>query len=1255
MKSAQQIQEERFEKALFPSNIKADGKNFQDRLHFLGQFSAFLNFYDTQNKKRGSWQPILMKDPLILLANIAQTDVKGREAIFIQSVNSLKILVAKKQKEASIGPRIQLLFQQLTELFIMLERWAFYMDKFNHDYPLATYLLQEIKNKQAENLQALFAFQNALNKAQLFNGVEAVKSEVTQVFQTELWTENAAKKAFWKVLNIPINEEKESKQKALKSLSLTAMVEVLDAFGTTFFTFLTHVVHEAKLEFKTFEGKPSQFPDTVLLRAFAELLGIQQEQLNQFSSRHLNFYYQQVLKQKLKQAKADRLFATIQISPKKSFFELEKNTLFQAGLDEHKEEILFQTRDKNNLYPVQVNECIALSVKQEQDYQKLLLTKIEKPSGLQKNKQGILQAFPTFGRETAQAVSQQMGIAFASPILFLKEGQRTIRLLFEVEHYPQLIEQFQCAQFFLSTEKAWLSISPQINVLNELQTQQTETIALDISLDEKADPIVPFAKNPDGYTSHWPLFKMVFNQFVNLANPIKIIGLKIEVLVKGMKQLELYNDFGKLNAKKPFQAFGPAPSIGRNFIVGSQELFSKPLHLLNLQFNWAALPSGNDFEAYFKAYNDYLTRQEEEKESANVSSQLAKTPLSGVLGSAAAKSVTPAVTVEENRYFNNLCFKGEFSSLSQGEWISETAFEKSGEELAPFDFENYEPNASCQVYENFAQGNGLQLFSTSGSNCSLTSSSSFTASCDDQHRLFDVLPNLQAKELLYNDESQSGFLKLELTSPEAGFGAEMYPLVVADVALQNAANAAQKNTTAPKLTPPNIPFSPTVKGVQVNYHASYAYDFSENDTYLIDCFTYSPFGNVQLYGEALTSAESKERLLMTLGDSNQNENATIPIHLPFVYQAAQFINLSGLEGNEALQLYFEFASNNKKLNQLNQFTCKALNSNVWQDIKVISDGTNGFRCHGILKLQIPVSVSQESPFMQKNGSWLSIGVQEVAELFADTLYLATNGVELERCGTSFLSSTQVLSLAPNQLKIPQSVSKEVAKVVQAFPSYGGAKAENEEAFYKRVSNRIKTKNRLLSITDCHRIVKQAFPTVFYQSVNYDKSNKQSCIYLLKQIDEKQSDQLFQPFFSQCELLAIQEELQHKAADFCRFVVQNFEVSYVAVQAKIKLQIGTPEGLLDEISNQINRYLAPWIKGTKSPIKLQEALTSLQLIKFIHTFKGVEEVEELSFLQFQKVAHESNGDLLQNKSLQSVSVSQSEVLLPYGHHFLTLAT
>ncbi|WP_430410649.1 hypothetical protein [Kordia sp.] len=602
------------EQALVPKSNLIDGRSEKDQLRMLVDFASLFNFYEQDNTINGNWSPFLLKDPVFLVASIAKTSFKKAYTLFVNTCIQLQQLL-KKTVEASVLSNVfNQLFEQLTNVFQTIEGWTNFMKNSSYEYNLKTYVINNVKETYSLLLWSLLEFQQALTKETIIPYVLPVNTFAFENYDQKIWKQSKGKTPYWNVLGLPTfpceDDDPNSTQKCFYISNITAddVFTALQYTGKKVFSFYSNCISYADTELENIKEIPGHFPDTLLLRTFTSLLKIYQTQFNSLATSHLNFYYRDILLQTPKSMVADTVFASCELTKKINTYRLQKNIAFAAGVDANKQPILFETTNATSLNPAKIVTAYTLTTgKNDVSNTQLYLDKLPPVNVVTKDESGIVQQWHTFGsQQTPKGTAQNMSFAFGSPLLYLAEAKtRTITLIITLSNdaYSDIIQ--NNTDFYLSTADAWFKVLTPKRTISIENNVATLTITL-----ANTDPVITaFTKNPDKYTSNWPLFKMSFSAYETTAAAPTISSIKINVDVVELQNFQLYNDFGALDATKPFQFLGPSPNVNENFMVGSNEVFSKPFSSLSLTLTWSPFSAGFDFGSYYKEYNDYLTNK----------------------------------------------------------------------------------------------------------------------------------------------------------------------------------------------------------------------------------------------------------------------------------------------------------------------------------------------------------------------------------------------------------------------------------------------------------------------------------------------------------------------------------------------------------------------------------------------------------------------------------------------------------------------
>jgi hypothetical protein len=92
---------------------------------------------------------------------------------------------------------------------------------------------------------------------------------------------------------------------------------------------------------------------------------------------------------------------------------------------------------------------------------------------------------------------------------------------------------------------------------------------------------------------------------LSLFDRVGLSALSLQVQVRGLRDLSVHNQLGRLDPSKPFTPFGPLPTTASYLVVGAPELARKRIDRLTLNFRWSGLPAGSGgFEHHYAGYGN---------------------------------------------------------------------------------------------------------------------------------------------------------------------------------------------------------------------------------------------------------------------------------------------------------------------------------------------------------------------------------------------------------------------------------------------------------------------------------------------------------------------------------------------------------------------------------------------------------------------------------------------------------------------------
>lgn len=1217
------------EKALVPSPALIDGRTEQDWLCFLAEFATLINFYDDDNNINGNWSPFLLKDPLFLLAAISKTRFDRYHSIYLSNTRSLQQLINKitaDEKDAdAIAFFFNRVFDELTRVFMEIKRWIYYMQlSAATAYPFKSWIIQQATNTYSKYFWAIINLRQALFLSNIIPGVNAVDTARFYRFghyEESIWKQTKDATPYWDVLEM----EYSLKAYPVRTQVPADILQALTKAGVIIYDFFHTIILNAGKEYESLKVLQNPYPDTTLLRAFVNLLQVQQRQLNGLTQKHLAFYYNNILQQKPLPAVADSVIICATLAKSASSFNLLAGTLFNAGIDAQKNPIFFGAVNNTTLTQASIVTAYTLAVLPEQTgLFSLNLQQIPAPNTVHTDAAGKVSGWDTFGSKALQPAT--FSFVIASPLLFLGEGTRTITMTLSTAAMldSRLLAN---AGWHLSTATGWLAVTPApgITYVNDSSTS-TYKVSITFILDAKQPPLQAFAANNQGLSVQWPMLKIAFGSFADTQQPPVLQSVHIRVQVDSVTTFQLFNDSGALSTKTAFAPFGIGPALNSRFIIGSAEIFSKPLETLGLQLKWNDLPE--DLSVYYDTYNKCLLQQQPPIPPPPVPSPPEpKVPwykklwnwIKGIFG--CKSNQQPGTPL-----FNNDCFTAGFQLLENRKWVHFTPVHKiSCTPPAPvIQLTGVHPSSSLKLFPYPLEPN-------------VSPASCYVYLPETMH-LYKADPSIQATPLLkFTDTSSSGFLKMELAGPVYGFGGDLYPGVVSYVSLYNAQLIYEK-VKKPKFLPPApLPFTPKLSGITAGYSASQTCSFTggKSDDYPLLCYALQPFGTQTLFDN--TDACSVSVVAGIPADVNKvTLPAGLPLYPSLAYNGYLFLQLANVNPGYTLNLYFELAGGNPDEPGVGGINFFYKSDKGWNPLPVLADSTIGLTCSGLVTVNIPGDIADDY--------WLAFTTLSKPSSFAQTVYVQTNGIEAQR--VTVMQQGPVVHIPANTIIKTKDAVPQIGALFQPFASTGGKAAEDDVAANTRISQRLKTKDRAVTQEDYYRLVRVHFPDIYFSSAFVDEQARAITVCVARSINNWTDAGAFLPVVSKCRKEKIRAFLLQRANPFYDIKVTDFEWQYIQVSATVTLLPGFESNSVSaNIAHSLNLYLSPWIRNDGQRSFNSQSLSNGQVSGFLSGLSGVAVVTDVSFSTV-------NGKKKAGPGLAKVTpLSQKALFVPGINHII----
>lgn len=676
--------------------------------------------------------------------------------------------------------------------------------------------------------------------------------------------------------------------------------------------------------------------------------------------------------------------------------------------------------------------------------------------------------------------------------------------------------------------------------------------------------------------------------------PLELTKLKLHVDVTGIKNIIVENDVGKLNAAKPFMPFGPVPAIGSCFYIGSHEIFKKYLagpntYELKIDLKWTNLPDSS-FDDHYANYQ-YKS------------------------GGSFAKYFTG----------NNDSFNADIEILHGGEW-------------KPL-------------------GTNQKLFNTVGG--VLKSEKTF----EINDLISDRNPALKPFDA-YGFGFERGFLRFKLNQH---FFHKYFAEVVTNAALN-----------PDVLGVPREPCNPVVSEISLAYTSSQEIDFtglskSDFDNRVEQLFHIRPFGVNEFFaiGEPPDKNTYTSKMLVPGFLVSEKNEITGEIILDskgnkvrIDAEGSLFIGIDDLVPEQNLAILFQVAEGSENPEKKKQEVIWSyLSFNNWIDFdttEIISDDTNGLLRSGIIKFTMPKTMSNENTILPAGKHWIKASIARHSDAVCKVIAILPQALKStflkgEENDLDRLSEPLAEGLV-NKLKVGRA---EIKKVLQPFASFGGKAQElpatandaeeadalgsDNNAYYIRVSERLRHKARGVTIFDYERLVLQQFPEVYkVKCVNHTSHESEYApgnvtVVVIPNLRNKNAVDPLEPRLSLNKLEEIKAFLRPLISDFINLEVRNPAYEKVKVAFNVQFLPGKDKGYYTtKLQDDIQRFLTPWLYDEGKDLILGGSVHRSAVLNFI------EETDYVDFLTEFKMFHiDANGS---TKEVEEAKASTSSSAL-----------
>lgn len=1188
-------QDQRLLKALDPSSTPVDQRTLRHQVVFAQAYASHLNYYDQQNTHAGTWQSFFSNDPSAALALASIQDVQAYQAKIKQSLaflNDLQNTNKTTQLKTHLG-----------YLFSIAATFAQQLDQFKENLPsdlaFSSILTRLIKNQLAPSFKHLLAYYKADSATQLIADTTSdllvlskPATSFKDLYQTaglsrDWWLGNVADWQAYTASISPNTGMYGTGSTIFKRVNHLATHNLFTSIFDQFIKVYARFTEEAKQALDLSLQWNGHEPHYALFLAFLQLFEYARTEANGLTQRHLDFYYREILRFKEKPAEPSHAHLLIELAKQVESYEIPANTHFKAGKDSLGKEVAFTNERLLVANQAKITALKTIYFYQDQPSKPPRMfasTVANSADGLGAELTTADQSWHPFFNKTYQngklkkidMPPAELGFALASHYLWLAEGARSIELAIRLATKPLALT--RNTEYRAKVNCSLTSAEGWFKTSSvSLALKEDKLLVLSINLTGADPSIVPYSQPTHGYqfATQLPILLVTLSQ--QTASAYQYFEFKDLVI----DSIDLRVSANQLKNLALSNDFGPI-DVSKPF----QAFGALPVKNSHL-----VIGSKEVFQKRLTSLTINLDWQE------------------------------PPKTYTDNTAYMSLEYlqAGQWHPYSSGLTIATNVLT----ELA-----TSWPKADLLQTQTAKLASYLPIntFLYHSSTFNLASSPTLTGA--SLAAMVIDAPQFAPIEH-YQATTRQGFVRLNLASY---FGQKQY-----ENDLINYIKSITNTNSSDDRQKPNPPVAPVLSTLTLDYIAQQTLvlnstALSELELRQAQFFHVHPFG-VSEQHPALNS------LGITLLPSFKVAQAQQGLDS----EAEFYLGISSLKTPQSISILFQVAegtANPLVIKPDQHIHWSYLSNNQWKDFSqdAVNDLTDDLINSGIISFAIPRDASTQNTLLPANLHWLKAAVSSHSEAVCRLRLVAAQALQVTFKDQENAQDFSLTNLAANTIsKLDQPVAA-VKKINQAFAGFDGSGAEQPNAFYTRVSERLRHKDRAITAWDYEHLVLEAFPQIYQvkclNHTRYEPSADGIGIYnelaaghvtLITIPQQQTTDQQspLKPYTSLGLLKEIESFLSKRQTCFATLHLRNPQFEEVQADFKVRFYPQFDESFYSQqLQTALIRFLSPWAFNSQLKPSFGGKTYKSTLINFIEELPYVDYVTD--FQLFHLIQNQIQG-------------------------------
>jgi len=484
----------------------------------------------------------------------------------------------------------------------------------------------------------------------------------------------------------------------------------------------------------------------------------------------------------------------------------------------------------------------------------------------------------------------------------------------------------------------------------------------------------------------------------------------------------------------------------------------------------------------------------------------------------------------------------------------------------------------------------------------------------------------------------SGYVKLELLNDFLHKTyQEKYTKAVAEFS---------KDWADTELALPKEPYTPQIKSISLDYRAS----TSEVDLSLsgekdyankeVELFHMGAFGQREVHGylHEENSFESDNRILLLPDYQNEGE---------------LYIGIKDIDPLQSINLLIQVAegSANPETDQ-QDIAWELLVNDQWMtldDDHLLADNTNGLLQSGIVKIYLPKNAATDNNWLTNGLTWIKAAITTQVDAVCKVVDIhaqAALAVFEDQKNSADHLATPLAAKTISKLKAPIAAIKSVS---QPYASFDGMMEETSTAYYTRVSERLRHKNRAVTIWDYERLILDSFPNIHkvkclnHTSDTSERAPGHVSLILIPDLTNQNAVDKLEPKVSKATLANTKSFVEELSPGLIEIHTSNPDYEEIKLDFQVRFRKNYEFGYYkDQLNSDIIDFLSPWATGKSTDISFGGKMHKSVILKFVEDREYVDFITEFKMYHLIKDGDpEVDVGVISAASSRAILVSDSQ--------------